>query len=95
MCFGVLSLSQLIHSFNMRSSHSLTEIGILGNKKLLFSALFCIFLQCSVMTLPTLQNIFHTTTLSAMQWGMVIVLSLLPIPLVELEKHLCRGKRND
>ena len=47
------------------------------------------------MTLPTLQNIFHTTTLSAMQWGMVIVLSLLPIPLVELEKHLCRGKRND
>lgn len=88
MCFGVLALSQLLHSFNMRSHHSLTEIGFAGNKKLLFSVIFCIALQCSVMTVPTLQSIFHTTTLSAMQWGMVVVLSLLPIPLVELEKHL-------
>ena len=37
MCFAVLSLSQLVHSFNMRSEHSLLETGILGNKKLLFS----------------------------------------------------------
>ena len=90
MCFGVLALSQLLHSFNMRSHHSLTEIGIGGNKKLLFSVIFCIALQCSVMTVPSLQSIFHTTALSAMQWGMVIVLSLLPIPLVELEKRLQR-----
>ena len=34
MCFAVLSLSQLVHSFNMRSEHSLLETGILGNKKL-------------------------------------------------------------
>lgn len=33
MCFAVLSLSQLVHSFNMRSEHSLLETGILGNKK--------------------------------------------------------------
>lgn len=88
MCFAVLSLSQLVHSFNMRSSRSLTDIGFFGNKKLFFSVLLCIILQCSVITVPALQEIFHTAALSAMQWGMVIVLSLLPIPLVELEKRL-------
>lgn len=86
MCFAVLSLSQLVHSFNMRSEHSLLETGISGNKKLLFSVLFCILLQCSVITVPFLQNIFHTVPLTASQWGMVAVLSLLPIPLVEIEK---------
>lgn len=86
MCFAVLSLSQLVHSFNMRSEHSLLETGISGNKKLLCSVLFCILLQCSVITVPFLQNIFHTVSLTASQWGMVAVLSLLPIPLVELEK---------
>ena len=49
MCFAVLSLSQLVHSFNMRSEHSLLETGILGNKKLLFSVLFCIVLQLSLI----------------------------------------------
>lgn len=87
MCFAVLSLSQLVHSFNMRSSRSLTETGIFGNKKLFFSVLFCIVLQCSVIMVPALQGIFHTVSLNGMQWGMVIVLSLLPIPLVELEKR--------
>lgn len=90
MCFAVLSLSQLVHSFNMRSKHSLTEIGFWGNKKLFFSVALCILLQCLVVTLPVLQGIFHTATLTGMQWGMVIVLSLLPIPLVELEKKISR-----
>lgn len=88
MCFAVLSLSQLVHSFNMRSQHSLMDIGFTGNKKLLFSVLLCMLLQCSVITIPALQNIFHTTALSGSQWAMVAILSLLPIPLVELEKRL-------
>ncbi len=88
MCFAVLSLSQLVHSFNMRSSRSLTEIGFFGNKRLFFSVLLCIIMQCSVIMVPALQGIFHTVPLTAMQWGMVVVLSLLPIPLVELEKRL-------
>lgn len=90
MCFAVLSLSQLVHSFNMRSSHSLTETGLFSNKKLFFSVLLCAALQCCVITLPVLQGIFHTVPLTATQWGMVTVLSLLPIPLVELEKRCGR-----
>ena len=87
MCFAVLSLSQLVHSMNMRSSHSLFKIGFFTNAKLLFSVLLCIALQCAVISLPTLQLIFKTTSLSAVQWFIVAVLALLPVPLVELEKR--------
>lgn len=87
MCFAVLSLSQLVHSFNMRSSHSLFKIGFFSNAKLLFSVVLCVVLQCAVISLPTLQLIFKTTPLTGMQWLMVAVLALLPVPLVELEKQ--------
>ena len=88
MCFAVLSLSQLIHSFNMRSEHSLLETGITGNKKLLFSVLFCIALQCCVICVPALQTIFHTQPLCLREWVVVGVLSLMPIPLMEISKRL-------
>lgn len=88
MCFAVLSLSQLTHAFNMRSELSLFTIGIAGNRKLLLSALFCVSLQVAVICLPSLQGIFHTTSLSAIEWIFVGALSLLPIPLVELQKKM-------
>ena len=88
MCFAVLSLSQLVHSFNMRSEHSLLETGILGNKKLLFSVLFCIVLQCLVICVPVLQPIFHTQALNPREWVVVGILSLMPIPLMEISKRL-------
>lgn len=88
MCFAVLSLSQLVHSFNMRSTkESLFHIGILGNRKLAASSFLCIALQCAVITYAPLQFIFHTVPLSPMHWIMVAVLSLMPVPLVELEKR--------
>lgn len=88
MCFAVLSLSQLIHSFNMRSEHSLLETGITGNKKLLFSVLLCIALQCCVICVPALQAIFHTQALCLREWIVVGILSLMPIPLMEISKRL-------
>lgn len=87
MCFAVLSLSQLVHSLNMRSSHSLFGIGFFSNMKLLLSVVLCIALQCAVISVPALQVIFKTTALTNIQWFIVAVLSLLPIPLVELEKR--------
>lgn len=88
MCFAVLSISQLIHSFNMRSEHSLWEIGFFGNWRLLLSVFLCILLQVCVITVPFFQVIFHTTPLCLREWVVVGILSLLPIPLVEISKRL-------
>jgi len=87
MTFAVLSLSQLVHSFHMRSDHPLSDIGFFTNPKLLLSFLLCAFLQISVITVPFAAEIFSVTPLSKAAWCVVAILSLLPLPIVELQKR--------
>ncbi len=88
MTFAVLSLSQLVHSFHMRSDHPLSDIGFFTNPKLLFAFIICAFLQISVIMFPFAASIFSVTPLSVGAWCVVAILSLLPLPLVELQKRL-------
>lgn len=86
MCFAVLGLSQIAHSFNSKSDISLGKTGIFNNPKLILSAFLCIILQTIVICVPSLNAIFQTSYLTFNQWSMVAFLSLLPIPFVELQK---------
>jgi len=88
MTFAVLSLSQLVHSFHMRSDRPLADIGFFTNPKLLLSFLICAFLQISVIMLPFAAEIFSVTPLSTSAWCVVAILSLLPLPIVELQKRM-------
>jgi len=88
MAFAVLSLSQLFHSFNMRSQHSLTEIGILSNKPLVASFIICAFMQIIVISVGTLAKVFQVVPLSMRQWAIVVLLSFMPILIVELQKKV-------
>lgn len=98
MAFCVLSLSQLVHSFNMRSEHSVLKLGLLSNRKLVAACGFCAFLMVSVVLFPPLSALFQTTALTAFQWLIVAALSLCPLVVVEGEKllweHLLRKKKN-
>ncbi|MCI9552413.1 MAG: calcium-translocating P-type ATPase, PMCA-type [Acutalibacter sp.] len=88
MAFGVLSLSQLVHSFNMRSSRSVLEAGLFSNKKLNLACGVCAFLMVSVLVFPPLSAIFKTAALNPVQWLLVAGLSLFPLVAVEGEKWL-------
>ena len=98
MAFCVLSLSQLVHSFNMRSEHSVLKLGLLSNRKLVAACGFCAILMVSVVLFPPLSALFQTTALTALQWLIVAALSLCPLLVVEGEKllweHLPRKKKN-
>ncbi len=98
MAFCVLSLSQLVHSFNMRSEHSVLKLGLLSNRKLVAACGLCAFLMVSVVLFPPLSSLFQTTALTALQWLVVAALSLCPLLVVEGEKllweHLPRKKKN-
>ncbi len=98
MAFCVLSLSQLVHSFNMRSEHSVLKLGLLSNRKLVAACGLCAFLMISVVLFPPLSTLFQTTALTAFQWLIVAALSLCPLLVVEGEKllweHLPRKKKN-
>ncbi len=93
MCFCVLALSQLFHSFNMRSSLSLSEIKLFDNIRLTLSFLLCTFLQIGIVSHPVLSDIFKVQRLTAKQWYVVFVLSFMPIVIVELQKK--RNKRQE
>lgn len=98
MAFCVLSLSQLVHSLNMRSEHSVLKLGLLSNRKLVAACGFCAILMVSVVLFPPLSALFQTTALTALQWLIVAALSLCPLLVVEGEKllweHLPRKKKN-
>lgn len=88
MAFAVLGLSQLIHSFNVRSDKPLSKTTVFGNMKLIYSFILCAFLQISVISIPALNVIFKTKCLNAFQWLIVGLLSLSPLAISELEKFI-------
>lgn len=96
MAFAVLSFSQLVHTFNMRSEKSLFQIGFFSNRKLLLAALTCVILQASVIVIPPLSQVFKTQMLSPLQWLIVCGLSVVPLLVVEVEKRFLkrRGKKS-
>lgn len=93
MAFAVLSFSQVVHTFNMRSSKSVFRAGIFKNKKLVLAAIACIALQLSVIIVEPLSRIFKTASLAPMQWLVVVVLALVPLFVVEVEKALAKRAR--
>lgn len=86
MTFAVLSFSQLVHSFNLRSEQSLFKTGFTGNPKLILSFFTGIFMQVSVISIPALSAIFKTVPLDPAQWLITAGLSLTPLIIVEIEK---------
>jgi len=90
MAFAVLSLSQLVHSFNMRSEGSLFKIGVFSNIYLVGAFLVCGLMQVMVITIPALASIFKVVPLDASQWSIVAMLSFLPLIIVEAQKWAWR-----
>lgn len=92
MAFVVLSLSQLVHAFNMRSEQSLFRVGFFKNRKLVLASLFCAALQTAVIVIPPLSAIFKTQMLTGFQWMIVLGMALVPLVLVEIEKNFFKKK---
>ena len=92
MTFAVLSMSQLVHSFNLKSEHSIFKTGIFGNTKLIFAFVIGLVMQVSVISVPFLAEIFKAVPLNASQWFIVAGLSIIPLFVVEIEKRFSRSK---
>ncbi|WP_242274091.1 cation-translocating P-type ATPase [Bacillus cereus group sp. BfR-BA-01310] len=87
MAFVVLSFSQLVHSFNLRSrTKSIFSIGIFTNKYLVFSLLIGVLMQVCIISIPPLANIFGVHALTIQDWGFVLLLSIIPLVVNEIIK---------
>ncbi len=85
MAFMVLSLSQIIQSFNMRSHHSLFKIGPFGNKKLNLACLTSVILVLAVLFTP-IRIAFGIEILSTKLYLLALALILVPLVVMEISK---------
>ena len=92
MAFVSLGLSELIHSFNIRSDESIFKVGLFQNKYLVLAFLGGAFLQTIVVIVPQFAEVFKLTNLSARQWIYTAGVSLAPIVLMEAQKFVNQWK---
>ena len=85
MAFMVLSLSQVIQAFNMRSDHSLFKIGVFSNHKLNWACLVSVLLVALVLFTP-LGIAFGLVILPWQMYLLGLGLILVPVLLMELSK---------
>lgn len=94
VAFMVLALSQIVQAFNMRSDHSLFQIGVFSNHKLNWAALASVALVALVLFTPA-----HIAFgLEILPWQMYLLglgLSLVPLLVMECSKAfgLIKGRR--
>ncbi|SHH63909.1 calcium-translocating P-type ATPase, SERCA-type [Clostridium grantii] len=91
MAFLVMSISELIHSLNMRNKRkSIFTIGLFTNKYLIYSILLGLSLQLILVFTPGLNTLFKITPLNLNDWIVVLGLSIVPLVINELVKLIKR-----
>jgi Ca2+-transporting ATPase len=85
MAFLVLSMSQVIHSFNMRSNRSLLKTGPFGNRKLNWAVLGSVLLILLVLFTPV-SIPFGLIALPVWIYLTGFGLALVPVLIIELSK---------
>ena len=88
MAFVSIGLLELVHSFNIKSEKSIFKVGIFENKFLIGSFILGVFVQTIVLFIPSLAEIFQLVQLNKTQWIITLAISILPIPIMELQKKV-------
>lgn len=92
MAFITLCGCQLVHSFNVKSHHSILNKRLFNNIYLWGALAAGLFLQVIIMTIPELAYIFKLQRLHLIQWLICIGLCLLTIVICEIVKLYHRNK---
>lgn len=76
MALATLVMSQLFHVFECRSErHSIFEIKLFSNPYLVLAVLSSVIMLLSIIYVPFLRQIFHTTALGINNWLLVLFCS--------------------
>ena len=86
MAFIVLAISQIVHSFNMRSDNSIFKIGMFTNKNLNLAALASGGLTLFVLLVPGVQTVFELVALPLSLYLISFGLAFIPLIVLEIAK---------
>ncbi|MCW5887281.1 MAG: cation-translocating P-type ATPase [Anaerolineales bacterium] len=91
MAFMTLGLCELVRAYTARSEHySMFYGGLFSNKNMNVAVLISTVLLLIVVFFPPLQGVFDTTSLTWLQWEIVLPLALLPAVAAEITKWFIR-----
>lgn len=82
MAFTTLVMAQLLHVFDCRSEKSIFHRNPLENYWLVISVIISVILMVGVIYLEPLQPIFHTVSLNAAEWIVVMIFAAIPTFLI-------------
>ena len=88
MAFVCLGMLELVHAFNIKSESSIFNSKIMENKYLIGAFILGTFFQVIVVLVPQIAQIFELVPLNNTQWLYVILISLMPIVIVEIQKKV-------
>lgn len=86
MAFVALGLLELVHSFNVKTEESIFKTGFFENKFLIGSFVLGALLQVIVVIVPYFAKIFELVPLNFTQWIYTILISIVPIVVMEIQK---------
>ena len=95
MAFISIGILELVHSFNVKSEKSIFKTGLFENKFLVGSFILGIFVQVIVVLIPQLAEIFKLVPLTGLQWSITLVISILPVPIMEIQKFFDRRVKRE
>lgn len=83
--FTVLGMSQLFHAIGMRDvNKSVFRMNHLANRYMIFACTLGVALQALVTEIPYFVTLFGTSRLSLKEWGILALLSAMPLVVHEL-----------
>ena len=89
MAFASLIMAKLVHAGNLHSNtESRFKFNILDNKPLIFALLMSLVLTLAVLLIAPLMSAFEFVSMNLNQWGIIVLLALVPLVVVELFKAL-------
>ncbi len=88
MAFVSLGLLELVHSINIKSEESIFKVGILENKYLIGAFILGSLLQTGVVFIPQIAKVFKLVSLNSIQWLYTVIISLVPLAVVEIQKKI-------
>jgi Ca2+-transporting ATPase len=89
MAFATLMFAELVHVRNMHSNTRISfAIDPLLNKPLIWAILASAAMAVVVLIVPPIRDAFRLTAMDGKHWLIVILLSLIPIAVVDIFKLL-------
>ena len=88
MAFTVLAFSQLVHAYNIHSTHGTVFKTFFVNKWLILATFVNALMMLAVLFIPVFRDLFKLVSMDSSHWMVVLALIFIPIPVVELMKVL-------